>query len=76
MHTRKFFKAINQAKEVVLAKPGYRRDQTWTALSHTLRLLPTDQLSTLSDTLSLPASHDAAQEVIYVLTKILDHSKR
>ena len=69
MYSRKLFRAINQAKEVLRASPGYRRDQTWAAIPDTLRLLPTDQFSTLNVILSRPASNGDAQQMIDSLTQ-------
>lgn len=74
MYSRKLFRAINQAKEVLRASPGYRRDQTWAAIPDTLRLLPTDQFSTLNVILSRPASNDDAQQMIDSLTQILEQT--
>ena len=76
MYSRKIYRAINQAKEVLRASPGYRRDQTWAAIPKTLYLLPADQFATLNVILSRPASNDDAQQIVDSLTQILEHTMR
>ena len=62
---------MNQAIEVSVAKPGYRRDVTWNKIAHSLRFLPNDQYVPFDVYLSKPASQDDAFEVISLLKQLL-----
>ena len=71
LHTRRIYKAINQAIEVTKARAGYRRDITWTNIQHSLRFLTPEQYEPLSEYLSNPASPDSAHAILPLLRKIL-----
>ena len=74
LHTRRIFKAINQAIEVTKAKAGYRRDITWNNIQHSLRFLSPEQFKPLSEYLNNSASPDSAHAILPILRKILADS--
>lgn len=72
LQTRRIFKACNQATEVALANPGYRRDRTWNLIPANLTDLPEPYKSEVSSLLQRPASADTAKQVVDLLNKALE----
>ena len=64
MQTRKIFKAYNQAKEVIAARPGYRRDRTWQHIVNAIPYAPEHLRSQITNILQSPATADGANQLV------------